>query len=91
MNFMERTLTCSKNGSISNSRNTGVRGCVISMGLFKGVIGEEYINTLGWSTKSYPHAAYVGLEISLQLEWNYLQKAVLGVIYFMGLVDQGLG
>ena len=63
---------------------------VVVVGLFKGGIGEEYVNTLGFSTKSYPHEAYMGLKMPLQSDWKYLQKAVLGVRYFMGSVDQGM-
>ena len=60
------------------------------MGLVKVGLGEAYGNVLGRSTKGYPHEAYVGLKMSLKLEWKYLQLSIIGVRYFMGLVDQGM-
>ena len=35
-------------------------------------------------SKIYPQLAYTGLEMSLQLEWQYLQRTVPGVGTLMG-------
>ena len=53
-------------------------------------IGEEYVNNLGCSTKSYPKDDYVGLKMSLQSEWKYPHKAILEFRYFMASVDRGM-
>ena len=52
----------------------------------KVVEWAEAVKTLGWYTTRYLQAAYSVLEISLQSEWYYLQRYVLGVRYFTGTV-----
>ena len=41
--------------------------------------------------RKHPQSAYAGLGMSLQLEWQYLQRTVPGVRTLMGTIEEALG
>ena len=41
-------------------------------------------------TKRHPQMAYAGLGMPLQLEWQYLQKTVPGVVSLMELIESDI-
>ena len=45
---------------------------------------------LGKIARQHPHSAYAGLGISLQLEWQYLQRTVPGVGTLVGPIEEAL-
>ena len=46
--------------------------------------------TIAKISKRYPQSAYAGLEMSIQLESQYLQRTVPGVISLMGPIEDSL-
>ena len=44
----------------------------------------HWVHTLAKKAKKYPQLAYSGLGMSLQIEWQYLQRTVPGVVTLMG-------
>ena len=51
---------------------------------------EEGVRNLAKVSKRNPQIPYAGLEMSLQLEWQYLQRTVLGVGALMELIKLAL-
>ena len=48
------------------------------------------VRTLAKIAKRYPEPAYAGLGMSLQIEWQYLQITVPGVVTLMGPIEDAL-
>ena len=48
------------------------------------------VRTLAKIAKRYPQSSYAGLDISLQLECQYLQRTVSGVVSLMGPIEDAL-
>ena len=48
------------------------------------------LRTIAKISKRYPQLAYAGLYVSLQLEWQYLQRTVPGVGYIMVPIEDFL-
>ena len=48
------------------------------------------VKVLSKIARQYPQSSYAGLGMSLQLEWQYLQKTVPGVGALMGPIEQAL-
>ena len=48
------------------------------------------VRILAKTAKRYPQSAYAGLGVSLQLEWQYLQRTVPGVGSLMGPIEDSL-
>ena len=48
------------------------------------------VRTLDKIAKQYPQLAYYGLGMSLQIEWQYLQRTVPGVGTMMGPIEDTL-
>ena len=48
------------------------------------------VHIIGKITKRHPQYAYVGLGMSLQLDWHYLQRTVPGVGTLMGPIEESL-
>ena len=51
---------------------------------------DHRVRTLSKIVKRYPQLAYSGLGMSFQIEWQYLQRTVPGVIYLMGPIEDAL-
>ena len=45
---------------------------------------------LGKISNWHPHSDYSGLGVSLQLEWQYLQRTVTGVCTLMSTIEEAL-
>ena len=54
-----------------------------------GAWAHEF-RVLGKITQLHPQTAYAGLGMSLQLEWQYLQRTVPGVGNLMGTIEEAL-
>ena len=50
----------------------------------------QWVRTLAKIAKRYPQSAYSGLGILLQLECQYLQRTVSGVVSLMGPIEDAL-
>ena len=48
------------------------------------------VRVLAKIPRRYPHSAYASLGMSLQLEWQYLQRTVPGVGTLMGPIEEAL-
>ena len=48
------------------------------------------VHIIGKMPKRHPQYAYVGLGMSLQLNWQYLQRTVPGVGTLMGPIEESL-
>ena len=48
------------------------------------------VKVLAKIARRHPQSAYAGLEMSLQLEWQYLQRTVPGVGTLMGPIEEAL-
>ena len=48
------------------------------------------VRFLGKISQQHPQLAYAGLGMSLQLEWQYLQMTVPGVVTLMGPIEEAL-
>ena len=48
------------------------------------------VRVLGKIAQQYPQSAYAGLGVPLQLEWQYLQRTVPGVVTLMGPIEEAL-
>ena len=48
------------------------------------------VRVLGKIARRHPQLAYSGLGMLLQLEWQYLQRTVPGVVTLMGLIEEVL-
>ena len=48
------------------------------------------VRVLGKISRLHPQSAYAGLGMSLQLEWQYLQRTVPGVGTLMGIIEEAL-
>ena len=48
------------------------------------------VRVLGKIARRHPQLAYDGLGMSLQLEWQYLQRTVTGVGTLMGPIEEAL-
>ena len=48
------------------------------------------VKVLAKISQRHPQSAYVGLGMSLQLEWQYLQRTVPGVGTLMGPIEEAL-
>ena len=51
---------------------------------------DHRVRVLGKIYQRHPQSAYAGLGMSLQLEWQYLQRTVLRVETLMGLIEEAL-
>ena len=48
------------------------------------------VRFLGKISRQHPQSAYSGLGVSLQLDWQYLQRTVPGVGTLMGPIEEAL-
>ena len=48
------------------------------------------VRILAKMANCYPQSAYAGLGVSLQIEWQYLQRTVPGVGSQMGTIEDAL-
>ena len=48
------------------------------------------VRTLAKITKIHPQLTYTSLGMSLQIEWQYLQRIITGVGTLMGPIEDGL-
>ena len=51
---------------------------------------DHRVRTLAKIVKHHTHSAYSGLGLSIQLEWQYLQRNVLGVVTCTGPIKEAL-
>ena len=53
-------------------------------------VWDHGVRTLSKISKRYPQLAYSGLGMSVQIEWQYLQRTVPGVGTLMGPIEDAL-
>ena len=51
---------------------------------------DHWVRTLSKIAKRYSQSAYAGLGISLQLEWQYLQRNAPGVGSLIGRIEKSI-
>ena len=60
------------------------------MGTVKVEAWSHGVHTLDKIANRYPQSSHAGLGMSLQLEWQYLQRNIPGVVYIMGPIEDAL-